>query len=84
MECDMQEELHTYRERKIETMDASRRDFLTASALGGAALSFFGFDLAPAYAQLRELKIARASEMVESGAILHPERRREPSAHWTL
>ena len=43
-------------------MDASRRDFLKASALGGAALSFFGFDLAPAYAQLRELKIARATE----------------------
>ena len=43
-------------------MDASRRDFLRASALGGAALSFFGFDLAPAYAQLRELKIARATE----------------------
>src|SRR5438552_3025463 len=43
-------------------MDGSRRDFLKASALGGAALSFFGFDLAPAYAQLRELKIARATE----------------------
>src|SRR6266513_3662043 len=48
--------------RKVETMDGSRRDFLKASALGGAALSFFGFDLAPAYAQLRELKIARATE----------------------
>jgi hypothetical protein len=57
-----QESPITYRERKVETMDASRRDFLKASALGGAALSFFGFDLAPAYAQLRELKIARASE----------------------
>src|SRR6266850_3338400 len=43
-------------------MDGSSRDFLKASALGGAALSFFGFDLAPAYAQLRELKIARATE----------------------
>ena len=52
----------TYRERKVETMDGSRRDFLKAGALGGAALSFFGFDLAPAYAQLRELKIARATE----------------------
>jgi len=31
--------------RKVETMDGSRRDFLKASALGGAALSFFGFDL---------------------------------------
>ena len=43
-------------------MDGSRRDFLKAGALGGAATSFFGFDLAPAYAQLRELKIARATE----------------------
>ena len=44
-------------------MDGSRRDFLKAGALGGAALSsFFGFDLAPAYAELRELKIARATE----------------------
>src|SRR5437879_3361161 len=48
--------------RKVETMDGSRRDFLKASALGGAALSFFGFDLASAYAHLRELKIARATE----------------------
>src|ERR1700732_4479960 len=32
MERDMQEERHTYRERKVETMDASRRDFLKASA----------------------------------------------------
>ena len=43
-------------------MDGSRREFLKAGALGGAALSFFGFDLVPAYAQLRELKIARATE----------------------
>jgi hypothetical protein len=41
-------------------MDASRRDFFKISTLGGAATSFFGFDLAPAYAQLQELKIARA------------------------
>jgi formate dehydrogenase major subunit len=43
-------------------MDSSRRDFLKVSTLGGVAISVFGFDLAPAYAQLRELKIARASE----------------------
>ena len=43
-------------------MDATRRDFLRVSALGGAGLLFFGFDLTPAYAQLRELKIARATE----------------------
>jgi formate dehydrogenase major subunit len=40
----------------------TRRDFLKVSTLGGAALTLFGFDLAPAYAQLRQLKIARASE----------------------
>jgi formate dehydrogenase major subunit len=43
-------------------MNPTRREFLKVSALGGVAASFFGFDLAPAYAQLRELKIARASE----------------------
>ncbi|MGB0035507.1 MAG: twin-arginine translocation signal domain-containing protein, partial [Candidatus Acidiferrales bacterium] len=43
-------------------MDASRRDFLKVATIGGAAASVFGFDLAPAYAQLRELKIARATE----------------------
>jgi len=43
-------------------MDASRRDFLKVTALGGAGLLLFGFDLTPAYAQLRELKIARATE----------------------
>jgi formate dehydrogenase major subunit len=40
----------------------TRRDFLKVSTLGGAALTLFGFDLAPAYAHLRQLKIARASE----------------------
>ena len=43
-------------------MDANRRDFIKISLAGGAAASFFGFDLAPAYAQLQELKIARAQE----------------------
>jgi len=43
-------------------MESSRRDFLKLAAIGGAAASVFGFDLKPAYAQLRELKIARASE----------------------
>jgi len=43
-------------------MSTSRRDFLKISTLGGLAVSVFGFDLAPAYAQLRELKIARATE----------------------
>jgi len=43
-------------------METSRRDFLKVATLGGAAATVFGFDLRPAYAQLRELKIARASE----------------------
>ncbi|HEX3104555.1 MAG TPA: twin-arginine translocation signal domain-containing protein [Terriglobales bacterium] len=44
-------------------MDATRRDFLKVTSLGGLAASVFGgFDLAPAYAQLRSLKIARATE----------------------
>jgi formate dehydrogenase major subunit len=43
-------------------MDTNRRDFLKIAAVGGAAASVFGFDLAPAYAQMRELKIARATE----------------------
>ena len=43
-------------------MESNRRDFLKVATLGGAAVTVFGFDLAPAYAQLRELKIARATE----------------------
>jgi len=43
-------------------MQASRRDFLKFTTIGGAAAAVFGFDLQPAYAQLRVLKIARANE----------------------
>ena len=43
-------------------MDASRRDFLKVATIGGTAAAVFGFDLQPAYAQLRTLKIARANE----------------------
>ena len=43
-------------------INTSRRDFLKISTVGGLAVSVLGFDLAPAYAQLRELKIARATE----------------------
>ena len=43
-------------------MDATRRDFLKVTTLGGAAAVVFGFDLAPAFAQLRALKISRATE----------------------
>jgi formate dehydrogenase major subunit len=43
-------------------MHSSRRDFLKIGAVGGAAAAVFGFDLKPALAQLRVLKIARANE----------------------
>ena len=43
-------------------MEATRRDFLKIAGVGGVAASVLGFDLAPAYAQLSALKIARASE----------------------
>jgi formate dehydrogenase major subunit len=43
-------------------METNRRDFLKVGIAGGVAATIFGFDLAPARAQLRELKIARASE----------------------
>ena len=43
-------------------MQPTRRDFLKVGTIGGLAATAFGFDLAPAYAQLRALKIARATE----------------------
>jgi formate dehydrogenase major subunit len=43
-------------------MHPSRRDFLKFTTVGGVAAAVFGFDLQPAYAQLRVLKIARANE----------------------
>jgi len=49
-------------ERMVKRVNTTRRDFLKVSALAGTGLSLFGFDLAPAYAQLKELKIARATE----------------------
>jgi formate dehydrogenase major subunit len=60
-------------------MITSRRDFLKVSTVGGVAASILGFDLAPAYAQVRELKIARTTETrstcpycaVSCGVILH-------------
>jgi len=42
-------------------MNLTRRDFMKVGTIGGLA-TVFGFDLAPAYAQLRGLKIARATE----------------------
>jgi formate dehydrogenase major subunit len=60
-------------------MDPGRRQFLTLSTLGGVTASVLGFDLTPAYAQVRELKIARTTETrstcpycsVSCGVILH-------------
>ena len=43
-------------------MASTRRDFLKTGAAGGLAAALFGFDLRPALAELRTLKIARATE----------------------
>jgi formate dehydrogenase major subunit len=59
-------------------MAISRRDFLIATATG-AGVTAFGFDLGPAYAATRELKIARTTETrstcpycaVSCGVIIH-------------
>ena len=56
-----------------------RRQFLKASAFGGAAASVLGFDLTPALAQARELKISRTTQTrstcpycsVSCGVIIH-------------
>jgi formate dehydrogenase major subunit len=60
-------------------MISTRREFLKVSTAGGIAASVFGFDLTPAYAQVRELKIARTTETrstcpycaVSCGVIIH-------------
>jgi formate dehydrogenase major subunit len=56
-----------------------RRTFLKTTVVGGAAVSAFGFELAPVYAQTRGLKIARTTETrstcpycsVSCGVIIH-------------
>ena len=60
-------------------MNPTRREFLKASLAGGAAVSVLGFDLTPALAQVRALKIARTTETrstcpycsVSCGVIIH-------------
>ena len=60
-------------------MAISRRAFLQRSIAGGAALTAFGFDVAPVVAQARTLKISRTSETrstcpycsVSCGVIIH-------------
>ena len=60
-------------------MPISRRQFIQSSIAGGAALSSFGFDVAPLLAQAKTLKISRTSETrstcpycsVSCGVIIH-------------
>ena len=60
-------------------MFSTRREFLKVSTIGGVAATVLGFDLTPAYAQVRELKIARTTETrstcpycaVSCGVIIH-------------
>ena len=60
-------------------MATSRREFIRNAATGGLAVSVLGFDLTPALAQVRELKIARTTETrstcpycsVSCGVIIH-------------
>jgi len=43
-------------------VNTTRRDFLKIATVGTATVTVLGFDLQPAYAQLKELKISRAKE----------------------
>src|SRR5688572_8989693 len=60
-------------------MATTRREFFRNATTGGIALSVLGFDLTPALAQSRELKIARTTETrstcpycsVSCGVIIH-------------
>jgi formate dehydrogenase major subunit len=60
-------------------MELSRRAFIHGTVFGGAALSAFGFDVAPIYAQAKTLKISRTTETrstcpycsVSCGVIIH-------------
>ena len=60
-------------------MEVSRRAFIKTTLTGGAGLSAFGFGLAPVYAQMQGLKIARTTETrstcpycsVSCGIIIH-------------
>jgi formate dehydrogenase major subunit len=60
-------------------MKITRRTFLQSTVAGGAALSAFGFNITPAYAQAKTLKISRTSETrstcpycsVSCGVIIH-------------
>jgi formate dehydrogenase major subunit len=68
-------------------MTPTRRQFLTASTIGGVTASVLGFDLTPAHAEVRELKIARTTETrstcpycsVSCGVIIHTLGDRSPN-----
>src|SRR5260370_17296051 len=49
----------TFPRMGVVRMSPTRRDFLKLTTIGGAAAAVFGFDLKPAFAQLRTLQIAR-------------------------
>src|SRR6202048_5172200 len=60
-------------------MEISGRGFIQSAVAGGAALSAFGFDVTPVFAQAKTLKISRTSETrstcpycsVSCGVIIH-------------
>jgi formate dehydrogenase major subunit len=60
-------------------MNSTRRDFLKIVSIGGIATTILGFDLTPAYAQMRALKMSRTTETrstcpycsVSCGVIIH-------------
>jgi formate dehydrogenase major subunit len=70
----------------------TRREFLQVATLGGVAASVLGFDLAPAYAAVRALKIARTTETrstcpycsVSCGVIIHTLGDRSGNVHPTV
>src|SRR5206468_7862425 len=61
------------------SMDLSRRNFIKSALTSGAVTTAFGFDVRPALAQARELKISRTTEThsicpycaVACGVIIH-------------
>jgi formate dehydrogenase major subunit len=63
----------------VAAMATTRREFIRNATTGGIALSILGFDLTPALAHVRELKIARTTETrstcpycsVSCGVIIH-------------
>jgi formate dehydrogenase major subunit len=69
----------TFSNREGGEVQPTRREFLKITTIGGVAASVLGFDLTPAYAAVRELKIARTTETrstcpycsVSCGVIIH-------------